>query len=152
MFTKDTLKDKSFLITGGSGGLGLGMAKGFAELGANVAICGRTEENLQKAAKELKPFGTKVATFAVDVSNYEAVGTMMEQAVSELGGLNGLVNNAGANFLCFSEELSPNGFKAIVNIVPFGADILSLIDFGMTACPRSPRVVNCMFMLNLRIE
>lgn len=120
MFTKDTLKGKSFLITGGGGGLGLGVAKRFAELGANVAICGRTKETLEKAVKELEPFGTKVVTFSVDVSDYKAVGTMLEQFVSELGSLDGLVNNAGANFLCLSEELSPNGFKAVVDIVLHG--------------------------------
>ena len=53
MFTKDTLKEKSILITGGGSGLGFSMAERFAELGANVAICGRTEEKLVNAAEKL---------------------------------------------------------------------------------------------------
>ena len=120
MFTQDTLKNKSFLITGGGSGLGLGIAKRFAELGANVAICGRTKETLEKAARELEPFGTKVAAYPLDVKDYEAVGNMFEHLVSTWGDLEGLINNAGANFLCFSEELSPNGFKAVVDIALHG--------------------------------
>ncbi|MBI3616386.1 MAG: SDR family oxidoreductase [Candidatus Omnitrophica bacterium] len=120
MFTRDTLKDKTFLITGGGSGLGLGIAKRFAELGANIAICGRTKETLEKAARELEPFGTKISPYPVDVSDYEAVGTMFEHLISKGSGLEGLINNAGANFLCFSEELSPNGFKAVVDIALHG--------------------------------
>ena len=50
MFKKDTLKDDVILITGGGSGLGLSMAKKFAELGADIAICGRTEEKLKSSA------------------------------------------------------------------------------------------------------
>ena len=54
MFTDDTLSGKTILITGGGSGLGLAMTKGFVEAGANVAICGRTEEKLIKAVTEIK--------------------------------------------------------------------------------------------------
>ncbi len=116
MFDRDTLKGKSILITGGAGGLGRGMAKRFLELGANVAICGRTKETLEQAAKELEGVGAKVIPTVVDIRDHKAVGEMIETLVSELGGLEGLVNNAGANFLCLSEELTPGGFKAVVDI------------------------------------
>jgi len=120
MFTKDTLKGKSILITGGGSGLGLSMAKRFAELGANVAICGRTEQKLLDAAEELRSFGTKILTHVVDVRDYKAVGEMVERLVGEFGVLNGLVNNAAGNFYAPSEDLSPQGFKAVVDIVLHG--------------------------------
>ena len=65
MFTKDTLSGKTILITGGGSGLGLAMAKGFAESGANIAICGRTEEKLQKATKEIEEAGESTKSYQV---------------------------------------------------------------------------------------
>ena len=121
MFKEDTLKDEIILITGGGSGLGLSMAHKFAELGANIAICGRTEKKLEDATNELKEYGTDVRWYSVDVRDYEKVGEMIEQIVSDFGKLTGLVNNAAGNFLSASEDLSPGGFKAIVDIVLHGS-------------------------------
>ena len=122
MFSSDTLKDKSILVTGGGSGLGLAMATRFAELGANVAICGRTEEKLQKAVGQIKKAGSKKATYRVaDVRDYAAVGEMIKALAEAFGELNGLVNNAAGNFYCPSEDLTPNGFKSVVDIVLHGA-------------------------------
>lgn len=123
MFTPDTLKGKSILVTGGGSGLGLSMAKHFAAHGANVAICGRTEDKLREAAKEIeagKQPGVKVLTHAVDVRDYDAVGVMIKRLVEEFGSLEGLVNNAAGNFLSPSEDITPNGFKSVVDIVLHG--------------------------------
>ncbi|RMI20612.1 MAG: SDR family oxidoreductase [Calditrichaeota bacterium] len=120
MFTNDTLRGKSILVTGGGSGLGLAMAKRFAEVGANVAICGRTEEKLQKAVEEIGQHGTKVLYHVVDVRDFDAVGEMFQRLIAEFGSLEGLVNNAAGNFYCPSEELSYNGFKAVVDIVLMG--------------------------------
>ena len=120
MFKENTLSGKSILVTGGGTGLGFSMANLFVELGANVAICGRTKEKLDKAAKVLRRGGTKVATHQVDVRDYDAVGQMIDTLHAEFGGLNGLVNNAAGNFLALSESLSPNAFKAVVDIVLYG--------------------------------
>ncbi len=117
MFTKDTLTGKNILVTGGGSGLGKAMALKFAELGANVAICGRSQDKLDKTAEELKAFGNKVATYSVDVRDYEAVGEMFDKLSEELGEINGLVNNAAGNFLSASEDLSPNAFNSVVGIV-----------------------------------
>jgi NAD(P)-dependent dehydrogenase (short-subunit alcohol dehydrogenase family) len=121
MFNKDILSNKSILITGGGSGLGLAMTKRFAELGANVAICGRTEEKLKNAAKEVSAFGGRVLTHVVDIRDYNKVGEMMKRIVGEFGSLDGLVNNAAGNFLSASEDLSPNAFKAVVDIVLTGS-------------------------------
>jgi NAD(P)-dependent dehydrogenase (short-subunit alcohol dehydrogenase family) len=121
MFKEDTLKNEVILITGGGSGLGLSMAKKFAELGADIAICGRTEKKLEKAAEELKKHGTEVRYYACDVRDYEAVGEMIGEVVKDFGKMTGLVNNAAGNFLSASEDLSPGGFKAIVDIVLHGS-------------------------------
>ena len=121
MFKQDTLKNEVILITGGGSGLGLSMAKKFAELGADIAICGRTEKKLEKATEELKEFGTHVRWYSVDVRDYDAIGEMFDSIINDFGKLTGLVNNAAGNFLSASEDLSPGGFKAIVDIVLHGS-------------------------------
>jgi NAD(P)-dependent dehydrogenase (short-subunit alcohol dehydrogenase family) len=123
MFTEDTLSGKTILITGGGSGLGLAMAKAFAGTGANIAICGRTEEKLQKAVKEIEEVreGAVARYYQCDVRDYEGVQTMVEKIVEDFGSLEGLVNNAAGNFLSASEDLTRGGFKAIVDIVLHGS-------------------------------
>lgn len=122
MFTKDTLKNKTILITGGGSGLGLEMAKKFASLGANIAICGRTESKLENAAEEISKEGDiQVEIYQCDVRDYDRVKEMVHEIVSDFGSMDGLVNNAAGNFLSASEDLSPGGFKAIVDIVLHGS-------------------------------
>lgn len=123
MFKEDTLSGKTILITGGGSGLGLAMAKGFAQSGANIAICGRTEEKLQKAVKEIKEQreGAVVKYYQCDVRDYDVVTSMFKQIMEDFGSLEGLVNNAAGNFLSASEDLSPGGFKAVVDIVLHGS-------------------------------
>jgi NAD(P)-dependent dehydrogenase (short-subunit alcohol dehydrogenase family) len=123
MYTKETLANKTILITGGGSGLGLAMAKGFAKYGANVAICGRTEEKLQKAVSEISAEreGAKVNYYETDVRDHDAVSKMINNVVQDFGSMEGLVNNAAGNFLSASEDLTPGGFKAIVDIVLHGS-------------------------------
>ncbi len=124
MFTKDTLSGKTILITGGGSGLGLAMAKGFIANGANIAICGRTEEKLQKAIEEIKTEGGETSQakyYTCDVRDHEAVKKMVAEIVTDFGSMEGLVNNAAGNFLSASEDLTPGGFKAIIDIVLHGS-------------------------------
>lgn len=124
MFTDDTLAGQTILITGGGSGLGLAMAKKFASLGSNVAICGRTEEKLQKAIKEISEAGndsTEAGYYVADVRDYERIKGMIGEIVSDFGEMTGLVNNAAGNFLAASEDLTPGGFKAVVDIVLHGS-------------------------------
>lgn len=123
MYKDDTLAGKTILITGGGSGLGLSMAKAFASCGANIAICGRKEDKLKKAVQEIKDLqqDTHVNYYLADVRDYDAVSTMYDQIFSDFGTLNVLINNAAGNFLSASEDLSPGGFKAVVDIVLHGS-------------------------------
>jgi len=124
MFTDDTLEGQTILITGGGSGLGLSMAKKFASLGSNIAICGRTEEKLKKATQEISDKGkdgTEVRYYVADVRDYDHVKEMVDEVVSDFGSMTGLVNNAAGNFLSASEDLTPGGFKAVVDIVLYGS-------------------------------
>ena len=118
MFHKDLLQHKRILITGGGTGLGKGMAARFLELGASIYICGRREEALKSTAAELKPKGP-IHAIPCDVRSLEAVDQMIESIWKE-GPLDILVNNAAGNFIARTEELSPNAWQSVINIVLMG--------------------------------
>ncbi|MEX0608377.1 MAG: SDR family oxidoreductase [Balneolaceae bacterium] len=123
MYKEDTLSGKTILITGGGSGLGLAMAKGLAKCGADIAICGRTEKKLKQAVEEIakERDGATVKYYQIDVRDYDGVTSMFEQIINDFGSIEGLVNNAAGNFLSASEDLTPGGFKAIVDIVLHGS-------------------------------
>lgn len=121
MFAEKILSEEVILVTGGGTGLGKSMALRFAELGASLILCGRREAVVQEAAEEIRrKTGAQVLSFPCDVRNYSQVEEMVERSVEHFGKITGLVNNAAGNFLAQTEKLSPNGFRAVVEIVLFG--------------------------------
>jgi len=93
------------------------MATRFAELGANLVITCRREGVISEAAKELQKSGGKVVAIPCDVRDPEKVEAMVEQTVKELGSVDILLNNAAGNFISPTENLSPNAFKTVIDIV-----------------------------------
>ena len=80
------LKKKVSLITGGNGGIGLGMAKGLASSGSNIAIIGRNSKKNLKAKEELKQFNVKIETYAIDVSSENDVKKTVNKIVNDHNG------------------------------------------------------------------
>jgi NAD(P)-dependent dehydrogenase (short-subunit alcohol dehydrogenase family) len=124
MFDTKILAERSILVTGGGSGLGLAMAKKFAAHGAQVMIAGRTLERLERAAREIREAaraGGEVDLHPADVREPDQVETLVAHAVSRFGKVDSLVNNAAGNFLITSEDLTPNGFDAVVRTVLHGS-------------------------------
>ena len=117
MFDKQLLNDKSIIVTGGGTGLGKSMALRFAELGADLVITSRRKEVIEKTAEELREQGGKVLAIACDVRDPDQVNDMVSQTVNEFGKIDILLNNAAGNFISPTEDLSPNAFKTVVDIV-----------------------------------
>ena len=117
MFDKQLLNNKSIIITGGGTGLGKSMALRFAELGADLVITSRRKEVIEKTAEELREHGGKVLAIACDVRDPDQVNDMVSQTVNEFGKIDILLNNAAGNFISPTEDLSPNAFKTVVDIV-----------------------------------
>lgn len=112
----DLFAGQVVFITGGGSGVNLGIARSFAALGANIGICGRSAVRLEGAAHELEGLGARVVAEVADVRDYEALERSFESTRSALGPINHLVCGAAGNFPCPAEELSPGGFKAVVDI------------------------------------
>ena len=117
MFDKQLLNNKSIIVTGGGTGLGKSMATRFAELGADLLITSRRKEVIEKTAEELRDHGGKVLAIACDVRDPDQVNDMVSQTVNEFGKIDILLNNAAGNFISPTEDLSPNAFKTVVDIV-----------------------------------
>ncbi len=117
---KDLLEGRRAWITGGGTGLGRAMAVRFAELGADVAVSGRRPEPLAETVEQIRALGRQAALATCDVRDPEAVEGALANILEEWGELDILVNNAAGNFLCPSEDLSPNAFAAVVGIVLHG--------------------------------
>lgn len=114
---ENLLAGKTAWITGGGTGLGRAMALRFGRLGARIALSARREEPLCETAEEIRSAGGSAAWACCDIRDPKAVEGALEKLGAELGGPDILVNNAAGNFLCPSEELSPNGFSSVVDIV-----------------------------------
>jgi NAD(P)-dependent dehydrogenase (short-subunit alcohol dehydrogenase family) len=120
VFQPNLLAGKRILVTGGATGLGKSMGKRFLELGASLYICGRREDVLAEAAKELQSAtGGSVKTFSCDVRDNARVEAMIELFWQD-GPLDVLVNNAAGNFISRTEDLSMGAFEAVIGIVLMG--------------------------------
>jgi len=89
------LKGKAALVTGGNGGIGLGMAKGLAQAGASIAVAGRDDKKNASAIAALKSLGVTAIAVKVDLQDENSTRAMVEEAAQKLGRLDILVNNAG---------------------------------------------------------
>ena len=94
-WTAEEIGGQVALITGGSRGLGLALARAFAEEGCPVAICARDEAGLERARGDLERRGARVYTVRCDVSGAEEVERMVEAVTAHYGRVDILVNNAG---------------------------------------------------------
>lgn len=93
------LHGKTVLITGGSRGLGLVMARQLIDMGARVAICARDEAELQRAQNELEQKGGEVFALTCDVKAHDQVEQMIGQVTEHFGAIDILINNAGADIV-----------------------------------------------------
>ena len=119
-FRPDLLAGKTTIVTGGGTGLGRSMALRMAALGARVAVLGRRPQPLDDTVAAIRAAGGTAAAAACDIRDPDAVAAAFDRVESEIGAPNQLVNNAAGNFLCASEDLTPNGFDSVVRIVLYG--------------------------------
>jgi NAD(P)-dependent dehydrogenase (short-subunit alcohol dehydrogenase family) len=121
MFRDGLLDGQVAIVTGGGTGLGLAIARRLASLGARIAIASRSVEHLDTGAAALAGDGREPLTVPTDVRQPDQVEALVERTVARFGRVDILVNNAAGNFICPAEDLSPNGWNAVVGIVLNGS-------------------------------
>ncbi len=111
------LSGKTALVTGGSRGIGLSVAKGLAEHGADVAIVARTKEQLEAAKQQIQAdTDKKVWTFGFDIKNIKGIEGLFENIVSETKGVDILVNCAGTTVRGPSEEVDLKTWNQVIEV------------------------------------
>jgi len=105
---------QTVIVTGGGSGIGRCTAHELAALGAHVAIIGRSEEKLATVAGEIVADGGKVSTHVCDIRQEAQVAASIDAVLDTTGRIDGLVNNAGGQWMTPLKDITTNGFEAVV--------------------------------------
>jgi NAD(P)-dependent dehydrogenase (short-subunit alcohol dehydrogenase family) len=116
VFNPSLLAGRTALITGGSSGIGFEMARGLGAVGCRVVLAARTAERLEAAVTALRESGVDASAKQLDVRDPDAVERVVGEVAAETGGIDILINNAGGTFAKKAEELSPNGWRAVIDL------------------------------------
>ena len=116
IFADNIMKDKVVLITGGATGIGRGIATLMGQYGASVMIASRKQPVLERTVDDLKALAIDADYCVCDIRDPAAVEELMKTVRARFGSLDVLVNNAAGNFPAAMDQLSPNGFKTVVDI------------------------------------
>jgi NAD(P)-dependent dehydrogenase (short-subunit alcohol dehydrogenase family) len=111
------IEGSTAIVTGASSGIGKAIAERYAADGVDVVVCSRDQDNVDPVAERISDReGGEAVAVECDVTDREAVEALVETTVEVFGSLDVLVNNAGASFMANFEDISPNGWRKIVNI------------------------------------
>jgi NAD(P)-dependent dehydrogenase (short-subunit alcohol dehydrogenase family) len=121
MLAPATLQHQVAIVTGGGTGIGLAIAQRLGELGARVVVGSRDSKNLEAGTAALRHAGLDPLAVQIDVRKPDQVDEMVERVLRHFGRIDILVNNAAGNFISKAEDLTPNGWNAVVGIVLNGS-------------------------------
>lgn len=116
IFRGDAFAGKTVFVAGGSGGINLGIAERFADLGARVALISRSAERIEAAAQGLRDRGASAMGIAADVRDYDAVAAAFAATVREWGTIDVVISGAAGNFVSPALGLSANAFRTVIEI------------------------------------
>ena len=114
--TSFDLSGKAAVVTGGNGGIGLGIAVGLAEAGADVLVAARNEQKTAAAVKRLEGLGVRAIGTTTNVQNEDEVFAMINMAIDEFGSLDILVNNAGIGIRKAPQDYTLEDWNLIMDI------------------------------------
>ena len=116
MMEKFRLDNKMSIVTGGSKGIGFGIAKALAEAGSDIVLVARDKTNLARAREELAETGRNIRTWSFDMSNVEGIDQMFDSVIKDTGGVDVLINNAGAIRRGPAETITTEDWNIVLNL------------------------------------
>jgi 2-deoxy-D-gluconate 3-dehydrogenase len=143
------LKGRVALITGGNGGIGLGMAHGLAAAGAAIAIAGRDGEKSRAAAAELAPHGVEVAVITADVVEEDSCRRMIASVGERFGRLDILINNAGINIRKLPQDYTLAEWRQVLETNLTSAFLCAHAAFTPMQAAGGGKIINIGSMMSL---
>jgi 2-deoxy-D-gluconate 3-dehydrogenase len=144
-----SLKGKVAIVTGGNGGIGLGMAEGLAGLGADVVVAGRKPEKSEAAAAALAKLGVRSCALPVDVSDATSCERLVSETVARMGRVDILVNNAGINIRKQPQEYTPAEWREVLAINLDGAFYCSHAAYPHMKSGGGGKIINIGSMMSI---
>jgi 2-dehydro-3-deoxy-D-gluconate 5-dehydrogenase len=143
------LSGKVAIVTGGNGGIGLGLARGLADAGADIAIVGRNEAKSKAAVDDITARGVKTISVAADVTDKAAVARMIERVTSELGRIDILINNAGINVRKPPHVLEIEEWESVIDTNLTSAFLCSKAVYPAMKAARGGKIINIGSMMSI---
>ncbi|KJC59853.1 2-deoxy-D-gluconate 3-dehydrogenase [Bradyrhizobium sp. LTSPM299] len=143
------LSGKVAIVTGGNGGIGLGMARGLADAGANIAVVGRNEAKSAVAVGDLSQRGVKAIAVQTDVTDASAVSAMVDRVVKELGRIDILINNAGMSIRKPPHELELEEWSKVIDTNLTSAFVCSKAAYPALKASGHGKVINIGSMMSI---
>ena len=110
------LEGRVAVVTGGNGGIGLGMAKGMASIGASIVVAGRNADKAADAVKQLQAMGAEATFIPVDVSEDKSCADLIAASAAHFGRLDILINNAGINNRKQPDEYEMSEWREVLDV------------------------------------
>src|SRR5437867_3534860 len=143
------LKGKAALVTGGNGGIGLGMAKGLAQAGASIAVAGRDDKKNASAIAALKSLGVTAIAVKVDLQDENSTRAMVEEAAQKLGRLDILVNNAGISIRKAPQDYTLAEWHQVMDTNLTSAFLCSRAAFAPMKAAGGGKIINIGSMMSI---
>jgi 2-dehydro-3-deoxy-D-gluconate 5-dehydrogenase len=149
MSSSFSLAGKVAIVTGGNGGIGLGMAHGLAAAGADIVIAARQTIKSESAALELSRYGTRISVLQVDVADDEKCQAMIAAAAQTMGRIDILVNNAGINIRKQPQDYTPAEWRQVMAINLDGAFFCSQAAYPLMKSTGGGKIINIGSMMSI---
>ena len=143
------LKGSVAVVTGGNGGIGLGMARGLAAAGAAVVVAGRNQAKSRAAVAELQALGAQAMALEVDVTDEGSVEKLIRRAVEALGRLDVLVNNAGTNIRKQPQEYTLAEWRQVLDTNLTSAFLASRAAYPTMKAQGRGKIINIGSMMSI---
>jgi len=143
------LTGKIAIVTGGNGGIGLGMARGLADAGATIVIVGRNQPKSAAATEEIKKTGGKAIAIEADVTDRNAVKDVIAGTVREFGRLDILINNAGINIRKPPQDLAAEEWDSVISTNLTSAFLCSQAAHPAMKAAGGGKIINIGSMLSI---